>query len=120
MPSIRDRLQRAQRRVFVGREDVLVAFERLLGRGAGDDLILNIQGVAGVGKSFLLAELRRQALAKGWVVVNTDGGAFPTAVAALSNMAEQLKAQTLDTRAFDRDIKRFLAVDEGVRRVAKS
>jgi hypothetical protein len=71
-PTLSVVLDDARRRGFVGRAAQLRAFDAALA-GAGPIRVLFLHGVGGIGKTTLLLELRRRAVAAGRSAVLLDG-----------------------------------------------
>ena len=71
MATLRDRVDRRDRELFVGRARELARFDALL---AGDPVrLLYVSGAGGIGKSTLLRAMGRRAVDAGYAVVTLDG-----------------------------------------------
>ena len=84
-------LDDARRLGFVGRATELAAFGAALD-GHAPARVLFVHGPGGIGKSTLLDEMRRRAVARGRPVVSLDGrdvaGSIPAVAAAVASVAD--------------------------------
>lgn len=81
--SLGRKLAELEAQYFVGREPELNVFAQLL-RGESSFKVLNIFGPGGVGKTYLLREMKRQAEAQGAFVLHIDADEFSPSVRAFT------------------------------------
>ncbi len=111
MATLRDRVDRRDRELFVGRARELARFDALL---AGDPVrLLYVSGAGGIGKSTLLRAMGRRAADAGYAVVTLDGRDLQPFPSVLN---EALAPAMADEPHARRD--RFLRDDQLARRVA--
>jgi hypothetical protein len=72
-PRVQDKLDRARRRLFVGRGAELELFRSALERDEPPFSVLHVYGPGGIGKTVLLGEYARLATEAGRPVVRIDG-----------------------------------------------
>ena len=111
--SLQDRIRQRKQSNFVGRESQLELFRKTVqnplveeGDRCFDQLIFNIWGQGGVGKSTLLSQFQQIAQGSGFAVVSMDEGikALPE---MLGRFAEQLARQGLVMRSFSERYKTY-------------
>lgn len=73
METLGERLQAIQKERFVGRATELAGFRNWIGPGGDATPILAVSGAGGIGKSWLLRRMAREAVATGWSLVAADG-----------------------------------------------
>ncbi|MFE5403279.1 ATP-binding protein [Streptomyces sp. NPDC056580] len=86
--SIADRIDAARDRVFVGREAELRLLRDALAGGPGAPSVLYVHGPGGIGKSALMRQYAKEAVAAGRTVVHVDGRMVPAAPQAFEKAAE--------------------------------
>jgi AAA ATPase domain len=80
---LRDHARRVDGAAFVGREAELAAFDALLANGSVKRILL-VSGPGGIGKSALLREMARRAVASGATPIVHDARELPVAVDQLA------------------------------------
>jgi len=109
VPSLQDILRRRQQATFVGRDSRLVEFRENLHLAADDPrrrFIVNIYGIAGVGKSFLLQQFRRIAQAEGACCAYVDEDYFDV-VEAMSAIAAEFAGQDVPLTEFEAQLATY-------------
>jgi tetratricopeptide (TPR) repeat protein len=108
-PSLQDILRLRQQDTFVGRDSRIAEFRhnlRLPATDPGRRFIVNIHGIAGVGKSFLLQQFRRIAQAEGaaCALVNED---YFDIVETMSALAADLSGQGARLTEFEAQLATY-------------
>ena len=86
MPTLGERVERRDRAHFVGRRRELDRFDEILD---GDSVhVVHLTGVGGIGKSALLREVARRAVAKRFALVWLDGRDLPPFPAVIETALE--------------------------------
>ncbi len=108
-PTLQDILRRRQQDAFVGRDSRLAEFRTNLHLPPADPArryIVNVSGIAGVGKSFLLQQFRRIAQAEGAVCAYVDEDYFEV-VETMSAIAADLAAQDARLTEFEAQLATY-------------
>ncbi|MER6691555.1 ATP-binding protein [Streptomyces minutiscleroticus] len=86
--SIADRIDVARDRVFVGRQAELRLLRDALAGGPDAPSVLYVHGPGGIGKSALMRQYAKEAVAVGRTVVHVDGRMVPAAPQEFEKAAE--------------------------------
>lgn len=108
-PTLQDILRRRQQDAFVGRDSRLAEFRTNLHLPPADPArryIVNVSGIAGVGKSFLLQQFRRIAQAEGAACAYVDEDYFEV-VETMSAIAADLAAQDARLAEFEAQLATY-------------
>ncbi|MEU5873462.1 tetratricopeptide repeat protein [Glycomyces sp. NPDC047369] len=108
-PTLQDILRRRQQDAFVGRDSRLAEFRdnlRLPPNDPARRYIVNVYGIAGVGKSFLLQQFRRIAQAEGAACSYVDEDYFEV-VETMSAIAADLAAQGARLTEFEAQLATY-------------
>jgi hypothetical protein len=70
--SIQHQIEQLEQRFFVGREQEIAIFESYINDTSLPHRIINFYGTGGIGKSYLLNELRRRTLQHGFLFILID------------------------------------------------
>jgi tetratricopeptide (TPR) repeat protein len=108
-PSLQDILRQRQQDTFVGRDSRLAEFRTNLGLPPDDPrrhYIVNIYGIAGVGKSFLLQQFRRIAQEQGatYALANED---YFDVVETMSALAADFARQGVRLTEFENQLATY-------------
>ncbi|MEW2547865.1 ATP-binding protein [Streptomyces sp. NPDC047002] len=111
MKTLRDRLETARRRAFVGRQEERDVFASALAEADGSPGVFYVHGIGGVGKSALLRQLSDDARAAGRVVTEIDGRLLdvspPAFLAAVGSIADGT-VLVVDTFEYCQDLETWL------------
>lgn len=99
MPSLRDVVEAERSRLFVGREAELQHVTQWVRDPVGSTTVLFVWGMAGIGKSSLLSEMRRVARQRGAVCLWLDGSTCNQSPAAVLDFLDGLVTQADPTIA---------------------
>lgn len=108
MSTLRAKLEEKKRRQFTNRENEISLFLTLLEAAELEYNILAIHGMAGVGKSTLLAEFERMCAEREVLVVRIDGSEHRSAIEILRVIRQHFGKRLEAFRDFDENFERYL------------
>ncbi|MFJ6723767.1 AAA family ATPase [Streptomyces sp. NPDC091281] len=111
MRTLRDRLDSARRRAFVGRQDERDVFAAALSAADGSPGVFYVHGIGGVGKSALLRQFSDDARAAGRPVTEIDGRRLdvsPSAFLAAAGPLADGAVLVVDTFEYCQDLETWL------------